>query len=169
MPIYVAPINRVLHEAQTFKPDAIISIVDPTMKNPNFPMKVPILNLNFDDICFEPVSFYDKERYSPPTRSHVEEIFHFGAFFYKKDTNLLTHCYAGISRSSAAAIIALCPHYGYKKAVEMVANIQVYQSEGVSEAGSSWFMPNNLMIKYADDQLALNGELINLVETTFSY
>lgn len=169
MLVSITSINRFQIEFNHQNPDAVISIVDPLMSNPVISKDIPTLQMKFHDICFEPSSPYDKERYVTPTRADVDEIFHFGAFKYKKGTKLLTHCFAGISRSSAAAIIALCPHYGYETAVKMVSEVDVYQSEGLYEKGSFWFMPNNLMIRYADERLALDGALVKLVEETFAY
>ena len=171
MPIYVSPLNLVHQEVQRFQPHGVISIVDPGLDNPIFDPSVKVLNLRFHDICFEPRSIYDKERYTYPTREIVEEIFHFGAVTMKSGERLLTHCFAGVSRSSAAAIIALSPHYGWQEAVRMVAELKVNHTapEPHTEIGSFWFMPNNLMIDYADDFLCLNGELRKLVATTFSY
>lgn len=169
--IYVSPLHLVQQEVQRFQPHGIISIVDPNIKNPDFSSSLKVLNLKFDDICFEPKSIYDKERYSPPTREIVEDIFHFGATTMKKGERLLTHCFAGVSRSSAAAIIALSPHYGWQESVKMVAEVKVNHTAPTphTEIGSQWFMPNNLMIDYADDFLCLNGELRKLVAITFAY
>lgn len=171
MSIYVSPLHLVRQEAQRFQPHGIISIVDPRTENPVFDPNVKVLNLKFHDVCFEPRSIYDKERYVHPTREIVEEIFNFGAVSMKKGERLLTHCFAGVSRSSAAAIIALSPQYGWQEAVRMVAEVKVNHTapEPHTELGSRWFMPNNLMIDYADDFLCLNGELRKLVATTFSY
>ena len=169
--IYVSPLHLVRQEIERFQPQGVISIVDPKMENPNFSSDLRVLNLKFDDICFEPKSIYDRERYSPPTKKDVEEIFHFGAVTMKTGEKLLTHCFAGVSRSSAAAIIALSPHYGWRDAVRMVSEIElVYTApKPHTETGSQWFLPNNLMIDHADDLLCLNGELRKLVEETFSY
>jgi predicted protein tyrosine phosphatase len=169
MLISVVSLKRFQEEMELQNPDAVISIVNPTTDNPEVGKEIPTLKMKFHDICFEIKSYHGQERYTPPSRDHVDEIFHFGAFKYKKGTKLLTHCFAGISRSSAAAIIALCPHYGYVEAVRMVSEIDVYQSEGLYEKGSLWFMPNNLMIQYADERLALDGALVRLVEETFAY
>jgi predicted protein tyrosine phosphatase len=167
--IFVTNCKNVLKDIKIFKPSALISITDPGINNPKHELDIPTLNLSFQDVCFEPQSDVDKLRYKPPTKLIVEDIFHFGAFSYKKNTLLMTHCMAGISRSSAAAIIALCPHYGYEDAVNIVADFDVYQSEGLYEKGSSWFIPNDLMIKYADEILCLNGSLQNLVYSRFCY
>jgi len=169
MLVLITSLKRFQIEFNIYNPDAVISIVDPQMCNPILTKDVPNLQMNFHDICFEPFSSYDKEKYKRPTRDDVDEIFHFGATRYKKGTKLLTHCYAGISRSSAAAIIALCPHYGYRDAVKIISDIDVFQSEDLYKKGKSHFMPNNLMIKYADERLALDGDLISMVENTFEY
>lgn len=81
----------------------------------------------------------------------------------------MVHCFAGISRSSAAAIIAMIPLLGPEEAVKRVMNFEVHQSDGVFEPGYSWFMPNNLMIQYADEELGLAGQLVKLTERSFNY
>ena len=81
----------------------------------------------------------------------------------------MVHCFAGISRSSAAAIIAMIPLLGPEEAVKRVMNFEVYQTEGVFEPGHSWFMPNNLMMQYADEELDLAGHLVRLTESSFNY
>ena len=168
VPIYVSSLYDLKNSIEKYKPEAIISILDPNVERPIFNDSAKVLKMSFHDICFEPKSIYDKERYVVPTREDVDEILHFGALHYKKGTMLMTHCFAGVSRSSAAAIIALCPHYGYVEAVRMVADIDVVLSQdGATEKGSTWFMPNNLMIRYADERLALDGALVNLVNGTF--
>jgi len=166
MSVLVTSLHRFKIDFNLQDPDAVISIVDPEDNNPEVLKDIPVLKMKFHDICFE---LFNNEKYIIPTRENVDDIFHFGAFKYKKDTKLLVHCFAGISRSSAAAIIALCPHYGYENAVKMVADVDVYMSEGLYEKGSLWFMPNNLMIRYADERLVLDGALVKLVEETFAY
>lgn len=175
MPIYITSTSKFCYEQNRIKPDSIISITDPGFPDPDIiNSNIPILKLKFHNISFETKSIEDKTKYSAPTMEHVDDIFYFGAVKYKKDTTLMVHCFAGISRSSAATVIALCPHYGYQEAVRMVANFMfadfdIYQSESPCEMGSSWFMPNILMIKYADERLALDGALVKLVKETFNY
>lgn len=168
MPVIISSLNKVYANFYSFKPEAIISIVDPYIENPEFNNKIPVLNLQFNDICFELESEYDKRKYSPPNRNHIDDILHFGAVTCNKNTRILTHCFAGISRSSAAAIIALCPLYGYLDAVDIVANADLTIDDKIFK-GSEYFMPNNLMIKYADDRLCLNGDLCKLVDKKFIY
>jgi predicted protein tyrosine phosphatase len=170
MPIYVSSLHNIGSSIERCSPEYIISILDPEYERPVFNNAKSVLNMSFHDICFEPNYNHDKSEYIFPNRNHVDEILHFGAFHYKKDSVLMTHCFAGISRSSAAAIIALCPHHGYQEAVKMVADIDMILSkDGLAEKGSAWFMPNNLMIKYADERLALDGAMINLVNETFAF
>jgi len=166
MSVIITSLHRFEADFKLHNPDSVISIVNPEMEHPVVNNNVPTLKMKFHDICFE---IHNNDKYTLPSIEDVDEIFHFGAVKYKKDTRLLVHCFAGISRSSAAAIIALCPHYGYKDAVKMVAEVDVYMSKGLYEKGSSWFMPNNLMIKYADKRLCLDGDLIKLVNEVFSY
>ena len=67
----------------------------------------------------------------------------------------LVHCYAGISRSSAAAITALTLAAGKARLRETV--------EAVFTAAPH-VLPNRLMIQYADDRMEAQGELSGLIE-----
>jgi predicted protein tyrosine phosphatase len=73
---------------------------------------------------------------------------------------------AGISRSSAAALISIIPLYGFNEAVDIIKRVELSNYEFLQK---KCFYPNNLMIKYADQILSLNGRLENLVEETFEY
>jgi len=151
--------------ADRIKPIAIISICD--IADPELQFlghDCPILRMKLDDICFEPKSKYDIERYSPPTRQMIHSILSFGRENITDDSKLLSHCYAGISRSSAAAIIATTPLLGFRYAVKMIAELSIH-----NKTGADWFMPNNLMIEYADEILGLNRELVKFTEYTFRY
>jgi hypothetical protein len=46
----------------------------------------------------------------------------------------------------------------------MIAELSIH-----NETGADWFMPNNLMIEYADEILGLNRELVKFTEYTFRY
>ncbi len=169
MKVIVSSRNLVNYHAKEFAPTAIISIVDPEDTFPAFNNDVPIFGAKFDDLCFEPMSDIDIARYHPPTIDLVLDILKFGEDHLDDDSRLLVHCFAGISRSSAAAIIALTPLLGIDSAVEKIAGLNVRHSETLYESGQSWFMPNDLMVKYADKILQKNGELVQLVKSSFKY
>jgi predicted protein tyrosine phosphatase len=165
MKILITPRASAEAAANRIKPTAIISVVDIVAPELEFAHHTcPILRMRFDDICFEPKSKEDIERYSPPTREIVNSILSFGKNNINDESILLSHCYAGISRSSAAAIIAITPLLGFRYAVKMVAELSVN-----GKTGADWFFPNNLMIEYADEILGLDKRLVKFTEDTFNY
>jgi predicted protein tyrosine phosphatase len=146
-------------------PDYTISIVDPNVDNP-FVRSDDKLLFKFHDICFEPQSEIDKSRYIPPTRKDVLDIINFGKENFNTNSVLLCHCMAGISRSSAAALISIIPLYGVNEAIETIKRLELSNYEFLQK---KCFYPNNLMIRHADQILSLDGRLESLVEKTFEY
>lgn len=171
MEIFITSRHLVKLKIPEFKPTEIISIVDPEddYLEFNLPKETSALQMKFQDLCFEPTSEYDIARYLPPTKSMIKTIIKYGEHNIREDSRLLVHCFAGISRSSAAAIIAMIPLLGPEEAVKRVMAFEVHQSDDIFEPGYSWFLPNNLMIKYADEELGLAGRLVKLTENSFNY
>lgn len=171
MEVMISSLALVESRARAFNPTAIISIVCPADDFPAFDEHeaVPIFRRKFDDICFELHSEHDKDKYSPPTIDLVLDILKFGEDNLTNDSRLISHCYAGISRSSAAAIIAMIPLLGAEDAVQQVSDLKIKLSDDKMRSGRQWLMPNNLMIEYADKILNFNGELVKLVNRSFDY
>lgn len=68
------------------------------------------------------------------------------------DQNVLFHCFAGVSRSSAAAFIWLV-HHG-------VPYAEAYQA--IVSARGPFVAPNQLMVKLADQLIGYRGEMAEL-------
>ena len=153
------------HEKE-FCPTGIISIIDPGSSYVDFKTnEESILRLCFKDICFKTT----QEDLLPPTREHIVDILNWSLSNIDFDSRILVHCFAGVSRSSAAAIISMIPLLGMKEAVRRVSEFDFFISKDIYEKGSFWFMPNNLMIQIADNELNLGGELVKLTQSSFSY
>ena len=168
MNIIISPKSLVAYYLDNFKPDVVISIVDPDDEHPSgLPEKS--LKIKFDDICFEPKSEYDIQRYRPPTQEIVRSILKFAEENIDQNSKILVHCFAGISRSSAAAIIALTAIVSWRESIEIIAQTNTRTLNGLTKSGYSWFMPNNLMIFYLDKILYADGLLVKQVESTFNY
>ena len=100
--IFVAPLSAVEWINKEEAPSHIISLLAPEgVRAPVFPGHARHLALYFNDIS-EPL-----EGMIPPSQSHVEELISFLSSWYA-EAPLLIHCWAGVSRSTAAAYIALC-------------------------------------------------------------
>lgn len=105
------------------------------------------LQLTFNDISAA------MEGMLSPAVSHVESLVRF-ARHWDRTTPLLIHCWAGVSRSTAAAFIAQCALH--PKADEMVlANCL----RDISPSAT----PNRMMVSFADGMLGRDGRMIEAV------
>lgn len=111
------------------------------------------LRLSFDDIvAFEAGSV-------APTEDDVRSVLNFSEIIKKDleigDCKILIHCYAGKSRSTAAALILLCYLRG-----------PGYESECFNEIKRirSIADPNPLMVLFADRQLNRNGAMMKTLD-----
>ena len=87
-----------------------------------------------------------------PNIKHVEGIIQY-LEQWNRNGNILIHCWAGISRSTATALIALLLH---KKISEMDAALAIRNSSAAAA-------PNPLLIQFADEVLGKQGRLIKAV------
>jgi predicted protein tyrosine phosphatase len=126
-------------------PDRILSIAEPGFRNPT---PAGIQNdrhhhLNFDDIVEALPGYLE------PSEQHVGEIIDLAVKLADTD-RILVHCQAGISRSSAAALIILSARNpGHERAI--AAQLR---------AEGPWFVPNRLMVEIAD-RLIGRGPLLS--------
>jgi predicted protein tyrosine phosphatase len=88
-----------------------------------------------------------------PTMEHVTELLDF-ATAWDRQGPMLVHCYAGVSRSTAAALIVLCQ---YNPGREMEAALALRWAAPHAK-------PNLRMIAIADQLLKCDGNLIDAVE-----
>ena len=89
----------------------------------------------------------------PPDESHIEQILLFGrqVAAIGHGTHLLIHCYAGQSRSTAAAALCLAQEYPIRTGYEVLGEV-------VRQNPRTW--PNLLMLELGDKALGRQGELI---------
>jgi predicted protein tyrosine phosphatase len=89
-----------------------------------------------------------------PALNHIEDILTF-ARTWTRDAPFLVHCWAGISRSTAAAYILLCDIRGAGHEQETARELRAVAPHA---------QPNRLMIRHADQLLGRNGRMIAAVE-----
>lgn len=87
-----------------------------------------------------------------PTRDQVAALLDFTKDLTRDDV-LVVHCFAGVSRSTAAAFAVLCQH---QRDPEIARALLVTQRPKAQ--------PNTVISKYADDLLGFNGELLRVAE-----
>lgn len=103
--------------------------------------------LSMDDIANE------IEGMVPPGEQHVARLIEFLPRWDRRSP-LVVHCFAGISRSSAAAFIAACHAEPKKDEAELARRIR---------AASPTASPNPRLVALADRYLGREGRMVNAV------
>ena len=148
--IYVSPLSGVEDAIRLHGPSHLVSLLDPDsmIGTPDGIAPDRHLRLSVNDIALP------AEDLTAPGEDHVAELISFIRTWDQSEP-MLVHCWAGISRSTAAAFITLC-----------VLN------EGQSEdalaqlirRNAAHAFPNRLMVRHADNLLRRKGRMIDAVE-----
>ncbi len=91
---------------------------------------------------------------TPPSEAHIDEFLRF-VKDWDRAAPLVVHCWAGISRSTAGAMIGLCA---------LRPDLDEDDIAGRIRAGSPEATPNSAMIAIADKQLERDGRLVRAAE-----
>jgi predicted protein tyrosine phosphatase len=142
--IIVCPLSEVTRELDYSRPARLISLLAPDQDAPEAPADKPRLTLRFHDIS-EP-----REGLVAPSRTMVAELLEFGAA-WREQGPLLVHCWMGISRSTAAALVLACAANPARGEAEV--------ARALREA-SPTATPNPLIMALADDLLGRQGRMI---------
>jgi len=115
------------------------------------PLPIPVgnhLHVGVDDIA-EPM-----DGHIHPADEHVVRLIDF-VHKWERTTPLVVHCYAGISRSTAAAFITACALRPERDEASIAQAIRT------SSATAS---PNRLLVAVADRHLGRGGRMVEAVE-----
>ena len=115
------------------------------------PLPIPAgnhLHIGVDDIA-EPA-----DGYIHPGDEHVARLIDF-VQKWERVAPLVVHCYAGISRSTAAAFIAACALAPARDEAGIA---------GAIRAASPTACPNRLLVALADRQLGRHGRMVEALE-----
>lgn len=146
--ISVSSLNHLVPVVRRTKPSHILSLLSPNQDTPReiCAAQAAKLHLSFNDITEA------RPNLIMPSVAIVEDILTFSRS-WPGEHPLLVHCWAGISRSSAAAYIVACdrnPECEEKIAVEL-------------RRRAPFATPNHLMIELADDLLVRNGRMVDAI------
>jgi predicted protein tyrosine phosphatase len=149
--IYVSPLSGVVDAIRTVGPSHLVSLLDPEsmIDTPDGIDAARHLRLSVNDIS-EP-----SDMLVSPCEAHVLELIGFIRDWDQKSP-MLVHCWAGISRSTAAAFIALCT---LNEDHPEDALARLVRSRGAHAH------PNRLMVRLADDILGRKGRMREAVES----
>ncbi len=90
---------------------------------------------------------------APPSPHHIMQLLEFGRA-WAAEAPILLHCWAGISRSTAAAYILLCDRLGPGSEHEIARALR---------ARAPHAFPNPLLVSLADRALAREGRMVEAV------
>jgi predicted protein tyrosine phosphatase len=89
-----------------------------------------------------------------PRADHISDMLIFSRGWDRCDP-FLFHCWAGISRSTAAAFILLCDIHGPGREHEIARQLRYHAPHA---------QPNRLMVRHADELLRRDGRMIAAIE-----
>jgi predicted protein tyrosine phosphatase len=147
--ILVAPLSAVPLVVNRHRPSHLI-----TLLGPETPVATPEgfpaerhLKLTLHDID-EP-----QADLIVPCRDHVSDLLRFAADWDTRQP-MLVHCWAGISRSTAAAYIVLCSRNAAGSEEEIARAMRMRAPHA---------QPNRLLVRHADELLNRGGRMISAV------
>jgi predicted protein tyrosine phosphatase len=148
--IHVCPLQDLDAEIVRLRPSALMTLLAPdgaVVATPAGLAADTHLTRLFHDIVEE------RPPYLPPSIEDVRAIIAF-ARRWDRTAPLLVHCYAGISRSTAAAFIMACALYPDQNEQGLAQRLR---------AASPSATPNIRMITFADDILTREGRMVRAI------
>jgi predicted protein tyrosine phosphatase len=148
--IVVCPLSHADRLVGRHRASHAVSLLSPDTAHPSFGTLGADchLRLTFHDIV-GPI-----EGFRPPQREHAEALVAF-LKSWEQRAPLLIHCWAGISRSTAAAYTALCLARPDLDEEALARRLR---------AASPSATPNRLLVSYADEILGRHGRMVAAIE-----
>lgn len=127
-----------------------IGLIDPEYRDA-VPPRENYLQIYFHDCT--PMDEIDvKNKGILPNKNDIDKILQFSSTFTEND-KVLIHCHAGISRSSAIAISIFAQH-----------GMEPFEAFYAAERIRPEMYPNGLILRYADELLFKNGDLVGYLD-----
>jgi predicted protein tyrosine phosphatase len=145
MNLIICPLAE-LDIALTARPSHVLSLLSPDAQAPTIETANHLL-LRFNDIVGP------QDGLTPPSPADIETLIDFARTWHGP-APLLAHCWAGISRSTAAAFIIACLHHAPGAERELARLLRRAAPEAT---------PNRLMIALADGILQRDGQMIQAI------
>lgn len=145
--IHVCGLHDVPTLSKSLKPSHLLSMLSGGTAMPDTPSHITTdahLRLAFHDVSTP------QDGYEHPTEDHVAQILAFTTKSWTREAPLLIHCFAGISRSTAAAFMTACA---------LNPDVDEMVIARALRAASETATPNRLMVGYADDLLGRDGRM----------
>ena len=147
--ILIAPYSALEETVRRHRPSHLVTLmVEPFVTTPQAVHPDRHLRIGVHDII-EPA-----EGSVAPESSHIADMLAF-AKDWDRTAPFLVHCWAGISRSTAAAYILLCDLHGPGHEDRIAGALRFRAPHA---------QPNRLMIRHADQLLSRGGRMIAAVD-----
>ena len=147
--ILISPYSVLEETVRRHHPSHVVTLmIEPYVVTPNEVHPDRHLRLGIHDVV------EDADGAIVPQSSHVAEMLAF-AKGWDRSAPFLVHCWAGISRSTAAAYILMCDIHGPGREDEIARSLRFLAPHA---------QPNRLLIQHADRLLSRKGRMIDAVE-----
>jgi len=147
--ILVTPLSAVEETIRRFSPSHLVTLLSPEhmIETPEGFDPARHLRLSVNDVA--ETSAGD----TPPAPDHVDQLLRFGRDWEAR-APILVHCWAGISRSTAAAYILLCDRLGPGSEQKLALELR---------ARAPHAFPNPLLVSLADTALRRDGRMVEAI------
>lgn len=144
--ILVSPLSAIVQTIGTWQPSHLITLLsaEQMIETPDAIAPERHLKLAINDVVDE------IQEMAPPRRDHIARLVEFG-HGWDANSPMLIHCWAGVSRSMAAAYVILCERAGPGRELEVAQTLREHAPHAY---------PNSLMIRLADSVLRRNGQMV---------
>jgi predicted protein tyrosine phosphatase len=147
--VYVCPLSRIAATVESSGASHLVSLINDGALVVR-PQSIPEANhlfLGINDIT-EP-----QDGMVLPGEEHVRQLIAFAESWERRQP-MVVHCYAGISRSTAAAFITVCVTQPRRGEAEIAQRLR---------RASRFATPNALLVAIADDILGRNGRMVDAI------
>jgi predicted protein tyrosine phosphatase len=145
--IIVAPLHEVDEAIRVWRPSHVIGLASPGAETARFPEGVARLQLTFHDIA-EP-----RDGLQPVTEADVADLLAF-AQSRSPTAPLLIQCWAGVSRSPAAAYAVACAIRGPGEEAALAEALR---------SAAPFATPNPRLVALADAALGRQGRMVEAI------
>jgi predicted protein tyrosine phosphatase len=147
--ILVTPLSEIENTIRLYRPSHLVTLLSPEhmIETPQGIACENHLRLAMNDV---PEAWGSE---APPAEHHIASLLNFGRD-WPAEAPMLVHCWAGISRSTAAAYILLCDRHEPGAELEIARALRFRAPHAC---------PNPLMVRLADDLLTRGGRMIDAV------
>lgn len=148
--VLISPYSAIEATVRRYRPSHLVSLmVEPQVQTPEAIRPECHLRLSVHDVTEA------SDGIVCPDHSHISSLLGFTRN-WNRSAPILIHCWAGISRSTAAAYILLCDLNASADEYQLAQTLQFYAPHA---------QPNRLMIRHADSLLARQGRMVSAIES----